>query len=301
MRTWLFRNTKQTQSMPPPITRKLKLKKKPSAADGVAAPVPLGKLWLHELNSEIFGNTRLVRVWLPPDYDGSGAAGYPVLYLNDGQNLFDPATAFAGVHWQAGETAARLIAEKKIRPLIIVGIDNTKSRACEYVPYRSRDPRVLKPQGKCYPAFLQREVMPLIEERYLVLKGPANTGLGGSSLGGLITLYTQLAAPGVFGRLLIESPSLSVAKGKIVAECRRFRDWPERMFVGMGTRETGDPAKDAMIVEGVRELEKILLAAGLDEYANDKRFKVRIDEGATHNESAWAARFPEALEFLYSS
>ena len=98
--------------MPPPITRKLKLKKKLSATDGVAAPVPLGKLWLHELNSEIFGNTRLVRVWLPPDYDGSGAAGYPVLYLNDGQNLFDPATAFAGVHWQAGETAARLIAEK---------------------------------------------------------------------------------------------------------------------------------------------------------------------------------------------
>ena len=288
--------------MPPPTTRKLKLKKEPSATDGVAAPVPLGKLWLHELNSEIFGNTRLVRVWLPPDYDGLGAAGYPVLYLNDGQNLFDPATAFAGVHWQAGETAARLIAEKKIRPLIIVGIDNTKSRACEYVPYRSRDPRVLKPQGKCYPAFLQREVMPLIEERYSVLKGPENTGLGGSSLGGLITLYTQLAAPGVFGRLLIESPSLSVAKGKILAECRRFRDWPERMYVGMGTRETGDQAKDAMIVESVHELETILrAAAGLDEYANDKRYKVRIDEGATHNESAWAARFPEALEFLYSS
>jgi len=288
--------------MPPPTTRKLKLKKEPSATDGVAAPVPLGKLWLHELNSEIFGNTRLARVWLPPDYDGSGAARYPVLYLNDGQNLFDPATAFAGVHWQAGETAARLIAEKKIRPLIIVGIDNTKSRACEYVPYRSRDPRVLKPQGKCYPAFLQREVMPLIEERYSVLKGPENTGLGGSSLGGLITLYTQLAAPGVFGRLLIESPSLSVAKGKILAECRRFRDWPERMYVGMGTRETGDQAKDAMIVESVRELETILrAAAGLDEYANGKRYKVRIDEGATHNESAWAARFPEALEFLYSS
>jgi predicted alpha/beta superfamily hydrolase len=285
--------------MPPPTIRKLKIKS--SAVDAIATPLPAGNLWLHEVNSQVFGNTRLVRVWLPPDYGSSGAARYPVLYLNDGQNLFDPATAFAGVHWQAGETAARLIAEKKIRPLIIVGIDNTKSRACEYIPYRSRDPRVLKPQGKCYPAFLQREVMPLIEERYLVLKGPANTGLGGSSLGGLITLYTHLAAPGVFGRLLIESPSLSVAKGKILAECRRFRAWPERTYVAMGTRETGDQAKDAMIVESVRELETILRAAGLDEDGNDKRFKVRIDEGATHNESAWAARFPEALEFLYSS
>jgi predicted alpha/beta superfamily hydrolase len=282
--------------MPPPTTRKLK--NKPSASGAVAAPVAVGKLWLHELNSEVFGNTRLLRVWLPPGYDAS--ARHPVLYLNDGQNLFDPATAFAGVHWQVGETAARLIAEKKIRPMIIVGIDNTKNRACEYIPYRSTDPRVLKPQGKCYPAFLQREVMPLVEERYPVLKGPENTGLGGSSLGGLITLYTQLAAPGLFGRLLIESPSLSVAQGKIVKECRRFRDWPERVYVGMGTRETGDPAKDATIVEGVRELEKILRAAGLNENAN-KRLKVRIDEGATHNESAWAARFPEALEFLYSS
>jgi len=279
----------------PPTTRKLK--KKPGAADAVTAPVPFGKLWLHELSSEIFGNARLVRVWVPPDYDGSEATRYPVLYLNDGQNLFDPATAFAGVHWQAGETAARLIAEKKIRPLVIVGIDNTKSRACEYIPYRSKDPRVLKPQGKCYPAFLQREVMPLIEERYAVLKGPANTGLGGSSLGGLITLYTHLATPGVFGRLLIESPSLSVAKGKILAECRRFRDWPQCTYIGMGTRETGDPAKDATIVEGVRELETILRGSGL----NEKQLRVRIEEGATHNESAWAARFPEALEFLYSS
>jgi predicted alpha/beta superfamily hydrolase len=260
-------------------------------------PVPAGKLWLHELNSGIFGNTRLVRVWLPPDYDGWGATGYPVLYLNDGQNLFDPATAFAGVHWQVGETAARLIAEHKIRPLIIVGIDNTKDRAQEYIPYKSRDPRVLNAKGKCYPDFLQREVIPLIEERYPVLKGTENTGLGGSSLGGLIALYTQLAAPGVFGRLLIESPSLFVANRKILEESRRFRNWPTRVYLGMGTRETGDAQKDAKIVGDIRELENFLHENGLDE----QRLRVRIEEGASHSESAWAARFPEALEFLYSS
>src|SRR5271166_3951032 len=147
--------------MPRPTRRELKAKRTATPA----LPVSTGKLWLHELGSRIFGNTRLLRVWLPPDYDGWGMTRYPVLYLNDGQNLFDPATAFAGVHWQVGETATRLIAEQKIRPLIIVGIDNTKRRINEYIPYRSRDPRVWRARGKCYPEFLQGEVMPLIEER----------------------------------------------------------------------------------------------------------------------------------------
>ena len=279
--------------MSPPTTRKLKSK----AANAPALPVSKGNLWLHELRSDVFGNTRLVRVWLPPDCDGWGATRYPVLYLNDGQNLFEAATAFAGVHWQVGETAARLIAEQKIRPLIIVGIDNTKNRASEYIPYKSKDPRVLNAKGKRYPEFLQREVMPLIEERYSVSKGPENTGLGGSSLGGLITLYTQIAAPGVFGRLLIESPSLFVANRKILLDCGQVRNLPTRTYLGMGTNEVGNAEKDAKIVEDVRELDAILRSAGLD----DTRLKVRIVEGATHSEAAWAARFPEALEFLYSS
>jgi predicted alpha/beta superfamily hydrolase len=274
--------------MPPRKTRKL--------SPVTALPVSSGKLWLHELSSRIFGNTRLLRVWLPPDYDGWGDTRYPVLYLNDGQNLFEPATAFAGVHWQVGETATRLIAEEKIRPLIIVGIDNTKNRASEYIPYNSKDPKVPNAKGSCYPDFLQREVMPLIEERYAVLTGPENTGLGGSSLGGLITLYTQLAASGVFGRLLIESPSLFVANGKILRQSARVRNWPHRVYLGVGTQEVGNAEKDAKTVEYVRELESILHLAGLD----DQRLKVVIEQGAGHNEAAWAARFPEALEFLFS-
>jgi predicted alpha/beta superfamily hydrolase len=263
-----------------------------------AAPVVSGGLRLHELRSRIFRNTRLLRVWLPPDYDASGAARYPVLYLNDGQNLFDPATAFAGVDWRVGETASRLIHEGKIPPLIIVGIDNTaKSRLREYIPYRSLDLRLLGAQGKRYPEFLVREVMPLIAKHYALAKGPEHTGLGGSSLGGLITLYTQLASPGVFGRLLIESPSLFVGRRKIFDESRRFRDWPQRVYLGMGTREVGNAAKDEKIVADVRELENILRSAGLGK----GRLRVHIEEGATHNEGAWAARFPEALEFLYEA
>jgi len=262
-----------------------------------AAPVVSGDLRLHELRSRIFRNTRVVRVWLPRDYDASGATRYPVLYLNDGQNLFEPATAFGGVDWRVGESAGRLIAEGKIPPLIIVGIDNTgKHRLREYIPYRSFDLRLFGAQGKHYPDFLRREVMPLIEKEYAVGKGPEHTGLGGSSLGGLITLYTQLAAPGVFGRLLIESPSLFVGHRRILEECRRFRDWPYRIYLGIGTRETGNAEKDERTTNDVRELERILRKAGLGE----ARLKVWIEEGAAHNEAAWGARFPAALEFLFS-
>jgi predicted alpha/beta superfamily hydrolase len=272
-----------------------KLKSLP--AQGGQPPAARGSLWLHELKSRIFRNTRTVRVWLPPDYDGWGETRYPVLYLNDGQNLFDPTTAFAGVHWQVGETASRLIAEGKIAPLIIVGIDNAgRSRVREYIPYRSLDPRVIGPLGKHYPEFLRREAMPLVEKYYSVAKSPENTGLGGSSLGGLIALYTQLALPGVFSRMLIESPSLFVANRRLLEECRHFRDWPFRVYLGMGTQEVGEAEKDERLVNDARELSNILRGAGLDE----QRLRIQIEEGASHSESAWATRFPAALEFLYS-
>jgi predicted alpha/beta superfamily hydrolase len=274
----------------------IKSRKSKQEVSETATPVVSGGLRLHELRSRIFRNTRLLRVWLPPDYDVAGTIRYPVLYLNDGQNLFDPATAFAGVDWRVGEAASRLIHEGKIPPLIIVGIDNTgKNRVREYIPYRPLDLRLLGAQGKRYPEFLVREVMPLIAKHYAVAKGPENTGLGGSSLGGLITLYTHLASPGVFGRLLIESPSLFVGGRKILEESRRFRDWPYRVYLGMGTREVGSAVKDEKTVADVRELESILQSAGL----GTSRLRVHIEEGATHNEAAWGARFPAALEFLY--
>src|SRR5436305_573123 len=103
----------------------------------------------------------------------------------------------------------------------------------------------------------------------------------------LITLYTQLASPGVFGRLLIESPSLFVAGRKILDESRKFRDWPYRVYVGIGTRELGHPTKDAKTVADVRELESVLRSAGL----GTGRLLVHIEEGANHSEGAWAGRF----------
>jgi enterochelin esterase-like enzyme len=270
-----------------------------SPASGSESSLELGgELRLHELQSRIFRNTRMLRVWLPPGYSAPENQGrhYPVFYLNDGQNLFDPATAFIGVDWQADEAAARLIREGRIPPLILVGIDNAqKDRAREYLPYRSFNPPVMRPQGKRYPDFLLNEVMPFLHQHYRISRGPENTGLGGSSLGAIVSLYTAMARPGIFGCLLLESPSLFVSNRQLVKSSRDVRQWPDKIFMAMGTNEAGREERDRQVVEDVRALERVLRRAGLRE----DRLLVRIDEGATHSEREWARRFPEALAFLF--
>lgn len=267
----------------------------PHRAVGVA-----GELRIHEFRSRVFRNNRYVRVWLPPGYDDPNQQGrrYPVLYLNDGQNLFESSTAFAGVEWQADETADRLIREGSIPPLIVVGIDNTGvHRLREYMPHRSFHPRMLRVQGHHYPDFLTKEIMPFIEITYRAATGPENTGLGGSSLGALIALYTAIARPGLVGKLLLESPSLWASGRHIIKESRSVRIWPERIFLAVGTDEAGHADRNRTVVDDVRELSAIIRRAVLSE----KRLQLVITEGAGHTESAWAARFPEALRFLFGN
>jgi predicted alpha/beta superfamily hydrolase len=257
-----------------------------------------GHLHLHEFSSRIFHNKRMLRVWVPSRYDfpENAEARYPVFYLNDGQNLFESSTSFTGVEWEVDETASRMIAQGFIPPMIFVGIDNARQeRLKEYIPYRSLNPLVLRPQGAKYSEFLLKEVMPFIAQRYRVAGGPENTAVGGSSLGGLISLHLATAAPGVFGRLLLESPSLWVANCQALEEARRFREWPEKVWIGVGTSEAGRADKDRRTVENVRELERSFRRAGL----NESRLHVEVTEGGTHSEGAWAARFPAALAFLF--
>src|SRR5215831_9612409 len=235
-----------------------------------------GDLRLHEFRSRFFRNTRFLRVWLPPGYDDAenSIKFYPVLYLNDGQNLFEPSTSFTGVEWQVDETAERLIREGQIPPMIVVGIDNAgKDRLREYMPYRSLSPAMLRVQGSRYPNFLIKEVMPFISRTYRIASGPENTGLGGSSLGALISLYTAASHPGWFGRLLLESPSLWASNRQMIKESRTVKQWPERIFLATGTAEAGREDRDRSTVDDVRELAAIFRRAGL----NDQRIKLVID------------------------
>jgi predicted alpha/beta superfamily hydrolase len=270
------------------------------AAGVIRAQSATGDLRLHEFRSRVFHNTRFLRVWLPPGYDDTANAGrhYPVFYLNDGQNLFEGSTSFNGIEWQVDETGDRLIREGAVPPMIFVGIDNAgRERIREYMPHRSLHPMMLRAHGTRYPAFLFKEVMPFLAGNYRVANGPENTGLGGSSLGALIALYAVAVRPGVIGRLLLESPSLWASNRQLIRQSRGVKRWPERVFLATGTAEVGRRDKDQSVVDDVRELAGIMRRAGLD----DTRLNLVVDDSATHHESAWARRFPEALAFLFGN
>lgn len=273
-----------------------------SNASGVAirAEGATGDLRLLEFHSRIFHNTRFLRVWLPSGYEDveNSSRRYPVLYLNDGQNLFESSTSFNGVEWQVDETANRLIGDGVVPPMIIVGIDHAgKDRIREYMPYRSLQPMILRVLGNRYSDFLTKEVMPLVSRTYRVASGAENTGLGGSSLGALISLYTAVVRPGVFGRLLLESPSLWSSNRQVIKESRTVQKWPERVFLATGTAEAEREDRDRSMVDDVRELAGIMRRGGL----GDRRLRLLVEDGATHHESAWARRFPEALTFLFGN
>jgi predicted alpha/beta superfamily hydrolase len=252
---------------------------------------------IHHIPSAYLGVTRRITI-LAPNRRGDGdAARYPVLYLNDGQNLFDPFRAFAGNTWRAGEAVVYLARARRIPPLIVVGIDHGEvRRAREYLPVvDERNPDARRPLGRAYADFVTREVMPFVNAHYPVARGASNTGLGGSSYGAIAALFTALTSPGLFGRLLLESPSLYVGRGYMLRRAREAPRWPARVYLGVGTQETNRADRNEETVANVRRREAILRRARL----GPKRLKVVVAEGGTHSEGAWAARLPEALMFLF--
>lgn len=267
-------------------------------------PSVLGELQIITINSKVHKNIRNLRVWLPANYFApvNRAKRYPVLYMQDGQNLFDNATAQL-TEWKVDESVQFLTGSMRIHPMIVVGIDSTPRRANEYLPYPDANNKELGKfesqdvQGKKYGDFIIGEVMPLIEKKYRVLTGVHNTGLGGAMYGADVALYTVLSRPGVFGKLLLESPVLSVGNGQLLKDAEKATQFPEKIYAGVGTAEEEDEKASAKAVEEVKALEKVLSGKGL----GPARLKVVVEEGAQHNEVAWARRLQNALLFLYGS
>jgi predicted alpha/beta superfamily hydrolase len=254
----------------------------------------VGDLEVRALSSKVFHNVRMLRVWLPPGYRSPEhrREHYPVLYLNDGQDVFDACTSiFNHQEWRADETATALIRSRKIPAMIIVGIDNAgkTERPKEYLPFPddTLKPLLATVHGKDYPRFLVDEVMPFIEREYRADPAPANTGLGGSSYGAGIALYTVMERPGRFGKLLLESPSVYAHDNYLLRRAEGFTQWPAKIFVGVGS--VAEPVDD------VRRIKKMLRRDGFGR----ERLLVLEKAGGEHNENAWAERFPSALEFLY--
>jgi predicted alpha/beta superfamily hydrolase len=275
-----------------------------SLADAPAAPCQstvTGDLRMLSLTSHIFGNTRTIRVLVPPGYDApeNATRSYPVLYMLDGQNLFDACLSIYSHHeWEVDETVYRLIREHKIPPMIVVGIDDAgKDRAAEYLPYKDDEgnPTMPEPSGKKFPDFLTEEVMPLIDGRYRTLRGHDNTGIGGSSYGGVAALYALLAKPQQFGFGLIESAPLRIGMGQLVRDTVHTEARPNRIFFGFGGKEADNPAANDALIDVVRQVQANFAAIGYDE----SRLRVEIDPEGHHTEAAWAKRLPDALIFLY--
>ena len=238
------------------------------------------------VSSQFLTRPRDVIVYLPPDYFDQPERRYPVLYMHDGQNLMDASTAHSG-EWRVDETAEQLIQAGEVEPLIIVGVSNTSDRIPEYTPVA--DSRYGGGNADAYGRFLVEELKPMIDARYRTRTGPEDTGLAGSSLGGLVSLYLGLEYPGTFTRLGVISPSVWWADRDIVKKVRTLDTRPPlRLWVDMGTQEDKDAIPDA------RLLRDALVARG---WSSDLKY-VEID-GAAHNEAAWAARFGDVLRYLY--
>ena len=258
----------------------------------------LGEVDVFTLHSDTLPRRPTIRVWIPPGYHEPANAErrYPVMYMHDGQNVFDARTSFAG-EWGMDETVTALVDAGSIEPLIVVGIDNAgDSRAAEYNPpdteWNGRGNYADR-----YVAFIADELMPVINERYRTRAGPEHTGLGGSSFGGNATLYAVVARPGLFSRALIESPAVAAFEGALLGAARAHSGpWPQRVFIGVGTRETAARAEAEAYIESVKRLDRILRGAGL----GSDRLRLVVEEGAEHNEPAWARRLPEAMTFLWS-
>ncbi|QQS08748.1 MAG: alpha/beta hydrolase [Phycisphaerales bacterium] len=240
--------------------------------------------------------TRDVLIWLPPGYNDAANRDrhYPVLYMHDGQNLFEKLPSIPD-EWHADETAAKLVSEHAIEPLIIVGVPHSgATRIGEYSPFEAV-PGVV-PMGEEHVAWLGREVVPRVERAFRV--DSSRAGVGGSSMGALISLYAATSRPETFRWVLAESlPISAFAPQSWSSYVGSVRRWPDKVYLGGGGKEFGaapeQSQKNQDFADAIRAF-----ADSIGKTSPNTKVQVLIAPEATHNERAWADRFGEAITFL---
>jgi predicted alpha/beta superfamily hydrolase len=238
--------------------------------------------------STILGNTRGIWIYTPPSYDENTTAHFPVVYMQDGQNLFDPATAPFGQTWLAADTMDAAAESGAITEAIIVGVGNTAARIDEYTP--TADMTSGGGKGDFYLRMLVEELKPTIDAAYRTTPDAAHTVIAGSSLGGLLAAYGGVTMADVFGRVGALSPSSwwdDNALLRIVATVPGKAQRAGKVYVDSG--DVNDGATD------VANLAKAYRDVG---YVDDVSLKYVLQAGGTHTEAAWAKRLPGALAFL---
>lgn len=230
-------------------------------------------------------------VYVPQAFNDDPDRFFPVLYMHDGQNLFDAETSFIkGNYWRMGETADALIASGEVHPLVIVGIYNTgPKRIDEYTPVEDR--RLGGGNADAYGQMLVEDLKPFVAHQYRTLGGAENCGMGGSSLGGLVTLYLGMRYPAVFGKLAVLSPSVWWRDRVILKYVEQIRqNTGQRIWLDIGTNEGRRAMPD------VRALKRMLVKKG---WRPGKDLEYREIQDGRHSEYAWAERVGPLLKFLF--
>jgi enterochelin esterase-like enzyme len=251
------------------------------------------RLHLHAaFASRYLPDKRDILVYVPPGYEGEAERRYPVLYLNDGQNLFDPRTSFIpGRTWQVQEHADAAIFAAEVEPLLIVGIYNTPARLSEYT--HERDGKMGGGNAAQYGLTLTEGILPFIAERYRVRTDRDSTGLGGSSLGGLVTLYLGLRHAPIFGKLAVLSPSVWWNHKSILRYVNELSPeiWDRpRVWLDVGDKEGRRTLDDA------EALNRRLKA---NRWVPGETLHFERVHGGTHDEGSWAKRVRAMLKFLF--
>ncbi|MCB0729619.1 MAG: alpha/beta hydrolase [Ignavibacteriae bacterium] len=239
--------------------------------------------YIHEFYSIYLKNERDIIIWLPPSYHYS-EKNYPVLYMQDGQNLFDPNTSFIGYDWKVDEVATGLIKEKLLNEIIIVGIYNSKDRIEEYNYFTLK--------GKRYANFLVKELKPFIDENFKTISKASKTGLMGSSMGGLISFQLFWNFPKIFGKAACLSNSFWVNEGEVfemVDKINNIFNEKNKLYIDCGSEEK-ELLDDFNKMVSILENNKIL---------NKETFYYHLEKGSRHNEKDWSNRIHIPLRFLF--
>ncbi|MFZ4544630.1 MAG: alpha/beta hydrolase-fold protein [Saprospiraceae bacterium] len=248
--------------------------------------LPIIKIISQEIDMNEVSKKRRVSILLPHDYEHSSKK-YPVLYLQDGQNLFNDYAPFG--NWSVNKRMA-VLAEKNHHEVIVVAIDHGgKDRIKEFLPYEGT--KLGTVEGKIYAHWIVETLKPHIDAHYRTLSDATHTGIGGSSMGGLISIYAALIYPHVFSKMMIFSPSLWVAS-KVFFDAIHFtHPDPTKVYLYAGGRE------GTQMVPNVQRFKAALEKLGFND--SPVEFKLVIDPKGEHNEERWGREFPRALEWLY--
>jgi predicted alpha/beta superfamily hydrolase len=252
---------------------------------------------IENFESKTLSNRRNINVYLPPPYSSDTKRTFSVLYMHDGQNVFNGMTSYIpNQEWRADEAAESLISAGLIEPIIIVAIDNAGAdRANEflYKPIRMGN-QTGGGRADLYGKFLVEEVMPMINSKYRTKIGPEFTGLVGSSFGGVITSYLGITRPEVFGKLGIVSPSVWVDDRSLLKMVKPLdrKLKRQRVWIDMGTKEGANASKDAA------DLYHSYLGAG---FKPNKEVTLVIEPNAEHNELSWSRRMMGILLYLFGT